>query len=64
MELLRARQYFSGLLKLMSLFVWIIEVEGNKTVSASEITAACEEIGIYAGMNKKPILKRGSKPAF
>ena len=46
---------FFGLLKLMSLFVWSIEVEGNKTVSASEITAACEEIGVYEGMNKKDL---------
>lgn len=44
-------------LYVMSLFVWIIEVEGNKTVSDSEIIAVCNELGIRQG-----VLKSGVKP--
>lgn len=31
-------------------FVWVIEINGNKTVSTAEIMAICEEIGIHEGI--------------
>lgn len=39
----------------MSAFIWTVEVNGNKTVPASEILAVCETIGIKEGILKSKI---------
>ena len=39
----------------MSAFIWTVEVNGNKTVPASEILAVCETIGIKEGVLKSKI---------
>lgn len=41
---------FFAALKLLSCFVWVIEVEGNETVPDEDIISACEEIGIKEGI--------------
>ena len=46
---------FFAVLQFMSGFIWIIEVEGNKTVTDSEILAICEEIGIKIGVKRNSI---------
>ena len=40
-------------LNFLSGFVWIIEVNGNKTVETSEIISVCKEIGITEGTKIK-----------
>lgn len=37
-------------LRVLSCFVWVIEVEGNETVLDSDIISACAEIGISTGI--------------
>lgn len=44
---------FFLLLFYLSSFVWIIDINGNKTVTDAEITALCEQIGIKEGMKSK-----------
>ncbi len=46
---------FFVFLKLMSGFVWVIDVKGNKNISANEIIAACNQLGIYEGVSKGKI---------
>ena len=46
---------FLAILLHLSSFVWIIEVDGNKTVSKSEILSICNEIGIREGISKNSI---------
>ena len=46
---------FFAVLQFMSGFIWIIEVEGNKTVTDREILAICEEIGIKIGVKRNSI---------
>lgn len=46
---------FFAILKLLSLFIWTIEVEGNKAIPKSQIIKACNEIGIYEGVAKSKI---------
>lgn len=46
---------FFGFLRLMAMFVWTVEVDGNKTVNSDEIIAVCKEIGIYEGMKKSSL---------
>lgn len=48
-------------LKVMSGFVWVIDVEGNQNTKSADIIAACEEIGITEGIrtdNINPKLQR------
>ena len=46
---------FIALLNFLSNFVWIIEVEGNKTVNTKEIISQCYEIGINEGIRYKKL---------
>ena len=46
---------FFFFLQVMSGYIWIIEVKGNKTVSESQIVSACNEIGIKEGIKKNKI---------
>ncbi|MGN0493504.1 MAG: sporulation protein YqfD, partial [Acutalibacteraceae bacterium] len=46
---------FLCFLKLMSCFIWTVEVSGNKTVPEREILAACEKIGIKEGVLKDSV---------
>ncbi len=46
---------FYGILITFSNYIWIINVEGNKTISTTKIIAACNEIGIREGILKKKI---------
>lgn len=39
----------------LSLFIWDIKIEGNKTEKADEIISVCEELGIKIGTFKKKI---------
>lgn len=41
---------FFAALRLLSCFVWVIEVEGNETVPDADIISACAEIGISEGI--------------
>ena len=53
--------FFSGvgifflILFILSNFVWVINIEGNKTVKNSQILDSCKKINIYEGVNKKRI---------
>ena len=40
---------FLAVLEFLSSFIWIIDVEGNKTVSYNEILSACDELGVNIG---------------
>ncbi len=46
---------FFCILYFMSMFVWRIDVVGNKNVSEKDILAACNQLGIYEGSFKKRI---------
>ena len=46
---------FFVILQILSSFVWVIEVKGNKTVESDEILNACREIGINIGIDKNSI---------
>ncbi len=43
---------FFAVLQVLSSFIWVIEVNGNKTVESGEILKICQEIGITVGMKK------------
>lgn len=43
---------FFLILELMSGYIWIIDINGNKKVTDSEILSACKKIGIHEGMRK------------
>lgn len=42
-------------LKVMSGFIWVIDVEGNKSTKTEDIISACKEIGITEGISKDKI---------
>lgn len=42
-------------LYIMSLFMWVIDIEGNKTVTDNEILAVCDELGVRQGVLKSKI---------
>lgn len=42
-------------LYIMSLFVWIVDIEGNKTITDNEILAVCDELGVRQGVLKSKI---------
>lgn len=46
---------FFAVLLFLSNFVWIINVEGNKTIKTSEIIKSCKKIGVYEGVLKRKI---------
>ena len=46
---------FFAVLQFMSGFIWIIEVEGNKTVTDKEILAICKDLGIKTGVKRNSI---------
>ena len=46
---------FFAFLQIMSGYIWIIDIIGNKTVSEQKIISACEELGIKVGVKSKKI---------
>lgn len=46
---------FFAVLQFMSGFIWVVDVNGNKTVSESEIFSACSELGIKIGAKRDEI---------
>ena len=46
---------FFALLRLLSCFIWTVEVTGNQAVTAKEVITACKEIGIGEGTAIKQI---------
>lgn len=46
---------FFAVLQFMSGFIWMIEVEGNKTVKTKEILSVCSELGIKTGVKSDSI---------
>lgn len=46
---------FFAFLKIMSGFIWIIDVTGNETVKTEDILAACNKIGIKEGIKQSKI---------
>ncbi|MBR4973451.1 MAG: sporulation protein YqfD, partial [Clostridia bacterium] len=42
-------------LKIMSGYIWVIDVSGNKKISEKEILSACRQIGITEGIRAKNI---------
>ena len=46
---------FFALLYFLTNFVWIININGNKTISKDEIIKASNKIGIYEGVSKSKI---------
>lgn len=46
---------FMSFLKVMSGFIWVIDINGNETVSSSQILSACKEIGIKEGVKRSSI---------
>ncbi len=42
-------------LKIMSDFIWVIDIVGNENVKNEEILSACQEIGIKEGIHKSKI---------
>ena len=46
---------FFAILKIMSSYIWVINIEGNKMIKESEILACCREIGIFEGIKTKTI---------
>ena len=46
---------FIVVLKLLSCFIWCVEVEGNKTIPKTDIIKACQKIGIREGNFSKNI---------
>ncbi len=46
---------FFAVLQFMSSFIWIMQVQGNKTVKTTEIIAVCSELGIKIGAKSNSI---------
>lgn len=46
---------FVAILYLLTNYIWIINVEGNKNLSINEIINSCKKIGIYQGIRKDKI---------
>ena len=46
---------FFALLEFLSSFIWIIDTQGNKTISYNEIVSVCQEIGVEIGTPKRDI---------
>ena len=46
---------FICILQFLSLYIWSIEVEGNKLVKSNEILSDCQKIGVFEGMRKSKI---------
>lgn len=46
---------FMVILELLSSFIWIIDIEGNKNISDDKIINACSSIGIKIGMKSSKI---------
>ncbi len=43
---------FFAVLQLLSSFIWVIEVSGNKTVKSDEILKLCQSVGVVTGIKK------------
>lgn len=59
--LLLGAVFFLCFLKLMSGYIWIIDVEGNDYVKTEEIVNICREIGIEAGVSKSSITPQSQR---
>ena len=46
---------FIAFLKIMSGFIWVIDINGNELVTSSQILSACKEIGIKEGVKRSSI---------
>ncbi|MBR3909112.1 MAG: sporulation protein YqfD [Clostridia bacterium] len=46
---------FAAILYLLTNYIWIIDVEGNKKLAYNEIINSCKKIGIYQGIKKNKI---------
>lgn len=46
---------FFAVLQFMSGFIWIVDVNGNKSVSENQILSVCEELGVKIGAKRKGI---------
>ena len=51
---------FFAVLQFMSGFIWIIEVQGNKTVKTNEILSVCSDLGIKIGAKSDSIDTKNS----
>lgn len=51
---------FFAVLQFMSGFIWIIEVEGNKTVETKKILSVCSDLGIKTGVKSDSIDTKNS----
>ena len=51
---------FFAVLQFISGFIWIIEVEGNKTVQTKEILSVCSDLGIKTGVKSDSIDTKNS----
>lgn len=49
---------FMTFLQVMSGYIWVIDVVGNKTVSDQQILSNCEEIGVKTGIRKTKISQK------
>lgn len=47
--------FFLAFIKLMSGYIWVIEVEGNEYIPSEKIISQCEELGIVCGIKKNKI---------
>lgn len=46
---------FVFVLYFLSNFVWIINIQGNKSITSQQIKRACKELGIYEGVTKSKV---------
>lgn len=51
---------FFTVLEILSLFIWTVEVSGNKTVSKNEILSVCKSVGVYEGVKQSKINSKNS----
>lgn len=51
---------FFTILEILSLFIWTVDVSGNKKVSKEEILLACKTAGVYEGVKKSKINSKNS----
>ena len=47
--------FFVAVIRILSLFIWTVNIHGNKSMSVCEIQNALQQSGIYAGALKKNI---------
>ncbi len=55
---------FFALLQLLSSYIWVIDINGNRRLSEAEILNACRNIGIETGIKKKSIYPKGKRESL